>query len=332
MALRLDQAEVDFATIEDGISLQGSSFGFADQRADQYRGRMDSLVLGTVMLNATSCLKVIMSRNVTHTAAFLVASQLASVANLAPGRVGWRPQVSSNAADSAIIGGKPTPSLMPEDIYVPTRIAHRLRSLFDDAADFVAVVKALWQTFPGSALSTETTSAPRDFLDPSRISRDPITAGQHKASGPLNVPVFQPPETMALAHHALEPYRFAAIAADSVLVTPDGDTSLAKILSVLQDIEELSPMASTSRIYCDLIVILGDSQEHARSRKEELDGCLGSEWSSDTHIFVGTPPELIDLIQEWTQHERFSGVRLRPAVIPEDVNRIIEEVMPRIRG
>ncbi|MFL1377920.1 MULTISPECIES: LLM class flavin-dependent oxidoreductase [unclassified Nocardiopsis] len=327
----LERGGVDYVTVEDGIGLQSARFGVPDDRSDQVRGRLDSVVAASVLLTSTESLEVVVSRNVTHTRPFHVAAQLASLADLAPGRVTWRPQVSAAAGDAAVLGGEPTPALRPEDVYVPTRIARRLRPLFADAEDFVTVVKHLWAGWPDADLAPAAGPGPgRGFGAPPRP--EPVTAGRYAAAGPLNVPVSSVPRIAVLAHHALEPYRLAAAVADRVFVTPDARTGLAEIVGTFRAVESLAPDAARTEIHTDLVVLLDRTPELAEERRRRLEGALGHEWASDTDIFVGTPQGLADHLRVWERGGEVAGVRLRPAVVPFDTDLIVGDLLPLLRS
>ncbi|MGW1068939.1 LLM class flavin-dependent oxidoreductase [Streptomyces aureus] len=208
---------IDFVTLEDGLGLRADGFGTAaDDTGRRVHGRLDSVVLATLLLATSDIPEVVVSRNVTHSNPFHVARQLASLAAVGPGRVVWRPQVSADARDATVVGGPATPALSPEDIYVPTRIARRLRDLFRDAEEYVHTVRRLWATYPAEGLGQD-----GGFWRPERVR--PLTSRgepRYAATGPLPVPVGDPPPVAVLAHHALEPYRLAAAVADRVFLTP----------------------------------------------------------------------------------------------------------------
>ncbi|NIH80868.1 LLM class flavin-dependent oxidoreductase [Amycolatopsis viridis] len=329
LARRAEAGGAAFVTVEDGISLQSERFGTPDRRGDQVRGRLDPVVAAALLLSATERIEVVVSRNVTHHQPFQVAAQLASLAAIAPGRVVWRPQVSANAADAAVAGGRATPVLQPEDIYVPTKIARRLHTLFDDAEDFVRAVRQLWASFPGDSLAGSGDGTPRSFVDPERVGTVRAAAGRYQADGPLNVPVLATPPVAVLAHHALEPYRLAAAVADRVFVTP-GEESLTEITQVLRGIERLTPGATPTEVYADVAVVLGDTAAHARQRRAELEDLAGAAWTTDTSVFTGTAAELRDLLATWAD-QGLDGVRVRPAVIPEDADRVVTDLLPLLR-
>ncbi|WP_151770027.1 LLM class flavin-dependent oxidoreductase [Streptomyces abyssomicinicus] len=320
---------VGFLTIEDGPTLRTDRFGTADDdTGHRVRGRLDPVVVATLLLATSDIPEVVVTRNVTHSNPFHVAAQLASPAAVGPGRVVWRPQVSADARDAAVVGGVPTPALRPEDVYVPTRIARRLRDLFKDAEDHVGTVRGLWATFPAEALG----GGGDAFWQPGRIR--PVTpqgGPGHAAAGPLTVPVADPPPVAVLAHHALEPYRLAAAVADRVFVTPTDEHPLPELLETLHRVEALTPDAGPTRAYADLAIVLGDTDRHAQDRLTLLNETAGGPWASDTGVFVGTADRLAHELARWRDGTGLFGVRLRPAVHSEDAGRVIHDLLPLLR-
>ncbi|MCX5008423.1 LLM class flavin-dependent oxidoreductase [Streptomyces sp. NBC_00638] len=314
---------VDFVTLEDGLSLQTDRFGTADQAHDRVRGRLDPIVTAAVLLATTDISEVVVSRNVTHSNPFHVAVQMASLAAIGPGRVTWRPQVSADARDATVVGGPATPQLRPEDVYVPTRIARRLRDLFRDAEDYVRTVRELWKTFPAESLSSGDTFLHRDMVAPLRLTG----RERYPAAGPLTVPVPSTPKVAVLAHHALEPYRLAAAVADRVFVTPSQEHPIPALLTAFREIEQLTPDAAGTEVYADVAVVLGDTAEHAEARLARLNETAGFVWAPDTQVFVGTADRLARELTRWREQFGLSGVRLRPAVLSDDGARIVQELV-----
>ena len=83
----------------------------------------------------------------------------------------------------------------------------------------------------------------------------------------------------------------------------------------------------TIHILADLVVFLG---EDAAGRKHRLDERAGEEYASDAALFTGTPAQLADLLQEW-QLAGLSGFRLRPGVIPDDLEAITRNLVPELQ-
>ncbi|MET8228219.1 LLM class flavin-dependent oxidoreductase [Streptomyces sp. NPDC005301] len=319
---------IDFVTLEDGLSLQADQFGTAaDDAGRRVRGRLDSVVVAALLLSMSDISEVVVTRNVTHSNPFHVAAQLASLAAIGPGRVVWRPQVSADARDAVVVGGTSTPALEPEDVYVPPRIARRLRDLFRDAEDYVHAVRRLWATFPGEGLGGGGKFWQPEQVRPATLEGRP----RYPAAGPLTVPVGTPPSVAVLAHHALEPYRLGAAVADRLFLTPTSDHPIPELLAAFHQIEELTPDATPTLMYADIAVVLGDSDDHAHDRLARLNDAAGAPWSTDTSIFVGTADRLADELTNWRDGHGLSGVRLRPSVLPDDAERIIHDLVPLLR-
>ena len=51
---------------------------------------------------------------------------------------------------------------------------------------------------------------------------------------------------------------------------------------------------------------------------------------SDAEVFAGTPAQLADLIEEW-HTAGATGFRLRPAVLPHDLTRITDGLVPELQ-
>ena len=56
----------------------------------------------------------------------------------------------------------------------------------------------------------------------------------------------------------------------------------------------------------------------------------GAEYRSDARIFTGTAIGLADLLQEW-QAAGLTGFRLRPGMLPHDLTRLTEELVPELQ-
>ncbi|MEW2042937.1 LLM class flavin-dependent oxidoreductase, partial [Streptomyces sp. NPDC005534] len=135
---------LDFVTLEDALGLQSAAFHRPDDRTDQVRGSMDAVLLASHLAPLTTHIGLVPTTNVTHTEPFHLAIGIATLDHAAKGRAGWRPQISSRAADAAHFGRRTTPQLTDEDVTDPELIAARLRELFTEAAEVVDAARRLW--------------------------------------------------------------------------------------------------------------------------------------------------------------------------------------------
>jgi alkanesulfonate monooxygenase SsuD/methylene tetrahydromethanopterin reductase-like flavin-dependent oxidoreductase (luciferase family) len=84
-------------------------------------------------------------------------------------------------------------------------------------------------------------------------------------------------------------------------------------------------------VFADLVVFLADTPAAARSRKDRLDHLLGREYISDAEVFVGSPAQLADLIEQW-HAAGADGFRLRPATLPHDLRQITNGLAQELRS
>jgi alkanesulfonate monooxygenase SsuD/methylene tetrahydromethanopterin reductase-like flavin-dependent oxidoreductase (luciferase family) len=131
--------------------------------------------------------------------------------------------------------------------------------------------------------------------------------------------------------HSTVPYRFGLTCADVVFVTPrdahDAVRIAAELAALLADFGR--PAAEVT-LLADLVVFLGSTPAEAQRRKSRLDEMLGRPYRSDAAVFVGTAPELADLMQSWLT-AGLHGFRLRPGGLPHDLQLICDELVPELQ-
>lgn len=140
-------------------------------------------------------------------------------------------------------------------------------------------------------------------------------------------PQGRPPLT--LLAHATVPYRLAAAHGDVVLVTPADTAGLVAIRKEVESLlEEAGRPPGALRVFADVNVVLGDSQEAADARRAGLEEAAGAPFTSDAAVFCGTPEGLAGLLREWFHEGGADGFRLRPAVLPDDLDAIVTGLVP----
>jgi alkanesulfonate monooxygenase SsuD/methylene tetrahydromethanopterin reductase-like flavin-dependent oxidoreductase (luciferase family) len=296
---------LDFVTIEDSLSLQSTRPDGPDERVDQVRGRLDALLIAARVAPLTSRIGLVPTVTVTHTEPFHASKAIATLDFVSAGRAGWRVQVSGKAHEADHFGRRGS-----------------LEDLFDEAADYVEVVRRLWDSWQDDAEIRD--AATGRFIDRDRLHYIDFDGRWFSVKGPSitpRPPQGQPPVT-ALAHATI-PYRLAARSADIVYVTP-ADARHARLIE--QEIRaDRSP-----HVFGDLVVFLDDGATAAADRKARLDDLAGYEYASDAVIFTGSPAELADLLQEW-HTAGLSGFRLRPGSVPHDLTAITRGLVPELQ-
>ena len=84
------------------------------------------------------------------------------------------------------------------------------------------------------------------------------------------------------------------------------------------------------RVFVDLVVFLDDEPGAAAARKDRLDGLDGHVYRSDALVFTGTPAELADQLEAWCT-DGIAGFRLRPAVLPHDLEAVSRKLVPLLQ-
>ena len=140
---------LDFATIEDGLFLQ-SSRGRPDGRTDQIRGRLDAVLIAARVAPVTNRIGLVPSVTVTHTEPFHISKAIATLDFVSHGRAGVRVQVSGRPHEAGHFGRRQ----FADGLY-RNRDQAEARAVFDDlfeeAADYVEVVRRLWDSWEDDA-------------------------------------------------------------------------------------------------------------------------------------------------------------------------------------
>ncbi|WHM40787.1 LLM class flavin-dependent oxidoreductase [Streptomyces sp. BPTC-684] len=320
---------LDFVTIEDALGLQSSHLTEPDERTDQVRGRLDAVLIAARVAPLTRRIGVVPTVVATHTEPFHISKAIATLDYVSTGRAGLRVQIAPRPNEAAHFGRRTVPPLPPGGYNTPAA-QQVVRSLFDEAADYVEVVRRLWDSWEDDAEIRDVATG--RFVDRDKLHYIDFTGEHFSVKGPSITP--RPPQgqpvVSALAH-ATVPYRLVARAADIGYVTPHDRAQARAIVEEIRTEQTAADRAEQAlHIFGDLVVFLDDEPGAAQARRERLDALAGLPYTSDALIFTGTPVELADLLQEW-QEAGLSGFRLRPAVIGHDLPAITRELVPELQ-
>jgi alkanesulfonate monooxygenase SsuD/methylene tetrahydromethanopterin reductase-like flavin-dependent oxidoreductase (luciferase family) len=297
-----EAGKLDFVTIEDGLGPQSD-------RPDQVQGRLDAVLIAARVGPVTRHIGLVPTATVTHTEPFHIAKAIATLDYVSTGRAGWRVQVSGKPHEAAHFGRRV--------LGAPPEV---VRELFDEAGDFVEVVRRLWDSWEDDAEIRD--AATGRFIDREKLHYIDFTGRFFSVRGPSITP--RPPQgqplVTALAHAEI-PYAFAAASADLAYVTPTDPDQARQIVG----------RVPLPHVFADLVVFLADTAAAARAAKERLDELDGAAYTSDALIFTGTPVELADLLLSW-QQAGLTGSRLRPGRLPADLAAITGGLVPELQA
>ncbi len=308
---------LDFVTIEDSLCLQSCRADGPDGRTDQMRGRLDAVLVAARVAPLTRHIGLVPTVVVTHTEPFHVSKAIATLDYASSGRAGLRIRVSARPDEAAHFGRRVLPGAAGEERGGPARQG-LLAGLLDEAADYVEVVRRLWDSWEDDAEIRDTATG--RFVDRTRLHYIDFTGRCFSVKGPSITP--RPPQgqpiVSALAHGG-PAYRLVARSADAGYVTPAGADDARAIVAGIRSAQEVAGRAHEPvHVFGDVVVFLGERPAHAAGRKARLDDRAGAEYRSDAAVFTGTPPQLADLLQEW-HAAGLSGFRLRPGAVPRDL-------------
>jgi alkanesulfonate monooxygenase SsuD/methylene tetrahydromethanopterin reductase-like flavin-dependent oxidoreductase (luciferase family) len=327
LAQQAERGLLDFITIEDGLDMQSDDRFGRDQRTDRVRGRLDAVLIAARVAPVTRHVGLVPTAVVTHTEPFHLSKAIATLDYVSGGRAGVRVQVAGRSDTAAHFGRREIPRLSLERLAEPQ--AQRLvAGHFDEAADYVEVLRRLWDSWEDDAEIRDVATG--RFIDRGKLHYIGFEGRWFAVQGPSITP--RPPQgqpVVAALGHATVPYRLIARAADIGFITPRDRAHAAQLVAEIRG-EEAAAERTVAHLFADVVVFLDESAAAARARRERLDERAGAAYTSDAHIFAGTPAELADLLLDWRE-AGLTGFRLRPAALPHDLAQVTMRLVPELQ-
>ncbi len=324
-----ERGSLDFVTIEDAMTLQSDHLFEPDERIDRVRGRLDAALITARVAPLSRRIGLIPTAIVTHTEPFHVSKSIATLDYVSAGRAGVRVQVSARPDAAAHFGRRTLPHL-PADWNSDAAAQQQVGEYFAEAGDYVEVLRRLWDSWEDDAEIRDVATG--RFVDRDKLHYIDFEGRWFSVKGPSITP--RPPQgqpIVAALGHGGASYQLIAEAADVGFVTPHDAAQAADIVVEIGALgRAVGRSPGTLHIFADLVVFLDRTPQAAQTRKRRLDDLIGAEYQSDAEVFVGTPAQLADLLEEW-HAAGLSGFRLRPATLPHDLVEITESLVPDLR-
>ncbi len=175
---------LDFVTIEDGLGLQSDRYGEPDARTDRVRGRLDAVLIAARAAPVTRHVGLVPAVVVTHTEPFHASKAIATLDYVSGGRAGVRVRVSSSPHEAALFGRRDVPALNLRDRADPAA-REFAAGLFGEAADYVEVIRRLWDSWEDGAEIRD--AATGRFIDRDKLHYIDF-AGILQRQGPVDHP------------------------------------------------------------------------------------------------------------------------------------------------
>ncbi|WP_096284285.1 LLM class flavin-dependent oxidoreductase [Mycobacterium ahvazicum] len=293
LAATAERGLLDFLTIDDTLMPQPGRRERIDPR--RLAGRGDAALVAARIAPATRHIGLIPVATVTHTEPFHISKSIATLDYVSHGRAGWQPRVSSTTHEAALFGRR--------DVSLDG-----LSDLFPEAADYVEVVRRLWDSWEDDAIVRDVSTG--RYVDIDKLHYIDFSGKFFSVKGPSITP--RPPQgqpVVAVLAHQLPVYEFASTSGDLVFITPKDEASLRGILD-----EVAAAGGARLKVYADVVVSFGGDGDPR----------------SDALNFTGGPADLVDLLLDW-QRLGIDGARLRPAVNATDLPVIVDQVVPLLQ-
>jgi alkanesulfonate monooxygenase SsuD/methylene tetrahydromethanopterin reductase-like flavin-dependent oxidoreductase (luciferase family) len=322
---------VDFVTVDDSLSLQPWSRPGANGRTDLVAGRLDAVLVTAAVAPRSKYVGLVPTVVVTHTEPFHISKAIATLDYASAGRAGVQVAVSARPDEARLFGRRgPLPRSAPLPLNVPFFDAEEAPVLFDEASDFVEVVRRLWDSWEDDTEIRDAASG--RFIDRTKLHYIDFSGRWFSVKGPSITP--RPPQgqpVVSTLGHGPSGYQLIGRSADVGFVVPRDPDHGRSIVEAIRGEQESAGRAShVLHVVADLVVFLDTSPVAATGRKARLDALAGSEYKRDGIVFCGSPAQLADVLQEW--HEAgFSGFRLRPGTLPHDLEGITRGLVPELQ-
>ena len=315
---------LDFVTIEDSLALQSTRRRELDERTDQVRGRLDAVLVAARVAPRTLTIGLVPVTTTTHTEPFHVSKAIATLDYVSNGRAGMQARISATAFEARQFGRREIDVAGP-DPETPG-VSGAVADLFHEAADFVEVVRRLWDSWEDDAEIRDVATG--RFIDRDKLHYIDFEGRWFSVKGPSVTP--RPPQgqpPVSVLAHVPVAFALAARSADLVFTTPLTTDEARDLVATVRGHEEAAARPGPPlRTFADIVVFLDHDAATARARKERLDETSGRPYRSDAFVYAGTPAGLADLLLEW-QAAGLDGFRLRPGAIPHDLEAITRELV-----
>ena len=272
-----DRGGIDLVTFDDELVLQ----------PEGVRGRLDAVLTAARVAPLTRRVGLVPTAVATHTEPFHLSKAVATLDHVSTGRAGILVEVTASADAARHFGRREVPTSG--------------RELYDEAADYVEVLRRLWDSWEDGAEIRDATTG--RFVDRNKLHYIDFEGRWFSVKGPSITP--RPPQgrpPVAATYTDDDSGDFVAGA--DIAFVPAGT---------------VPPV--DARTFVDLVVFLDDSAERAVARRRRLDGLHGSEVGFPTEVFTGTAVQLADRLEDW-QRAGVTGVRLHPGALPHDLMQI----------
>src|SRR5580700_1695369 len=255
LAQQAERGLLDFLTVEDGLDLQSDDRLAADSRTDRVRGRLDAVLIAARAAPATRHIGFVPTAITTHTEPFHLSKAIATLDYVSTGRAGIRVQVGARADAAAHFGRREVEPLRPDRLTDPA-VRRLITGRFDEAADYVEVLRRLWDSWEDDAEIRDVATG--RFIDRDKLHYIDFEGRWFSVKGPSITP--RPPQgrpVVAAPGHGSGPSPLSARSADAGFVTPRDAAHAGEIVAEIRSEQVRAGRSEqTLHVLGDVVVFL----------------------------------------------------------------------------
>lgn len=268
---------------------------------------VDSLTLLSSLVNVTSRIGLVPTIASVFAQPFAVARQLQSLQHLSGGRAGWNLVTA--------LGGQDNFTVDPRVLNAP----------HDAAAEFIAVVRRLWASYPAGAIVADRESG--RFADASMVRPIEPAGDTFAVRGPLPVPAHtagEPP--LVQAGGSPEWRQLAGRHADAVFVVAGTIDAAATQRAALRGVAAASGRSPDDvRVLPGLSVVVAPTRAAATELAGATAGGGAAHWT-----VAGTPDDVATDVAAWAAAGAIDGAIVFPTGSWRSVELFCEQVVPQL--
>ncbi|WP_432494167.1 LLM class flavin-dependent oxidoreductase [Kineococcus gypseus] len=298
-----DGADLDLVLLPDELHLLPGGDG-------EQRGRLEAAGLAAHLAPVTRRTGLVPVVTTTHTEAFHTSKAIATLDLVSLGRAGWQVGVSATEQEAAAFGRRPVAP--PEQ-------------LWDEAAEAVEVVRALWDSWEDDAVVRDVATG--RYVDRAKLHHVDH-AGRHlSVRGPSITPRSPQGQPLVVVPVADEPSLAAAAAAADVvrLSAPDLEEAVALAARV-----RAAAGQRALRVLLDVEVLLRARAGEAVEVLARLDAHRATAPRALRH--VGTADRLTALLRRVAAADGLDGAVVVPLDLPASLVELTGRVVPALRA
>jgi len=284
--------------------------------ADYSFGRLDALSVLSRLAPETHAIGLAVGKPTTYSEPFTVSRELATLDFVSGGRAAWSATTSATDAEAANFGREHAPA------------ASERRAI---AEEFVEVSRKLWDSWEDNAVITDRERG--FYLDPTKLHHINHSGSHFKIRGPQIT--YRPPQGHVVVVQVDQGDAGAplSVGVADVLVLHHATLEEAERDYAYYQ-QQATAAGRTVRILESILPILGETEQSAQAQAEALDTAAaraGKAVTPPAQRFVGTPQQLAARLHEWFESHAADGFHLLPAVLPDGLTELMQELVPELQ-